>query len=64
MVASHDVRENLGVPDLFHQRIVNDEIVDAPTGVFLASMESVAPPGIGDLIWVKFAERVLVSLGE
>lgn len=47
MVGPHDLGINVGHLHLFTQRFAHQEIVDAPPCVIGASMETVAPPGIG-----------------
>ncbi len=44
VVAAHDVGVNLGADELGLHTIGAEPVVDAPTSVLLAGMETVAPP--------------------
>jgi len=48
----------LGIGYLWQQPLGGDEVVDAPSGVLLAGLEAVRPPGVGDLLGIQRAEGV------
>ena len=45
-----------------HQSLRYDEVIDAPSDVLLACLESVRPPRIGRIVGVKRSERIDKSL--
>ena len=58
VVGAEDVGVDFSVGNLGKQALGGDKVVDAPACIFLAGLEAVRPPGIGDLLWIECAERV------
>ena len=45
MVRAHDIRENLRLHDVWHQGLVHEGVIQAPTHVAGTRSSAVAPPG-------------------
>ena len=58
MVGAENVGVDFGVGNLGKQTLGGDEIVNAPACILLTGLETVRPPGIGDLLWIERAEGV------
>lgn len=59
MITSKDISVNIGGSDVIFQPLGNNEIVDAPSCVVRACIESIGPPGVGAcLIGIEDTEGI------